>query len=179
MKLLKLLLHLIISKSYVGNNIRIQFKGSGLKQDKITYTHETVVNIYIVYELSSNLNYNYLGLENSFLGAVRLNKNDDIDRYIYSGYGIGFDGRGNFLFPSGGFGCNVIIFGVDMSSAVHVDNKKTDSLILSADLTQRLESTTLIAERKYSINFNASRKKFCLSLHHNGTNSYLKWYRNY
>ena len=33
-------------------------------------------------------------------------------------------------FPGGGFGQNVIIFGVDMSSSVHVDNKKKDILIL-------------------------------------------------
>ena len=29
-----------------------------------------------------------------------------------------------FLSPSGGFAQNIIIFGADMSSPVHVDNKK-------------------------------------------------------
>ena len=42
----------------------------------------------------------------------------------YSGYGIGFNKRGTFLFSTGGFGYNVIIFGIDMSSSVHFDNKK-------------------------------------------------------
>ena len=41
----------------------------------------------------------------------------------YFGYGIGFDRK--IKFPVGnGFGRNCIIFGVDMSSSVHVDNKK-------------------------------------------------------
>ena len=56
--------------------------------------------------------------------AVTLTKNTDIDKYRYSGYGIGFDIRSRFSFPSGGFGQNIIVFGVDMSSSVHIDNKK-------------------------------------------------------
>ena len=57
-------------------------------------------------------------------GAVTLTKNGDIDKYKYLGYGIGFDRKPTFLFPSGEFGQNVIIFEVDMSSSVHVDNNK-------------------------------------------------------
>ena len=37
-------------------------------------------------------------------------KNKDIDKYKYSGYGIGFDRRSGFSFPSGGFGQNVLMF---------------------------------------------------------------------
>ena len=53
-------------------------------------------------------------------GAVRLTKKADIDKYGFSGYGIGFDKRGSFSFPGDGFGINVIIFGVDMSFSIHV-----------------------------------------------------------
>ena len=49
-------------------------------------------------------------------GAVSLTKSADIDKYKYSGYGIGFDGHGFFWHPSSGTGRNVTIFGVDMSS---------------------------------------------------------------
>ena len=35
---------------YLGNKTRVEFKGSYLKQDKITYTHGKIVNIYTVYE---------------------------------------------------------------------------------------------------------------------------------
>ena len=55
-------------------------------------------------------------------GAVTLAKNADIDKYGYSGYEIGFDRRGSFSFPSGRFGQNVLIFGVNMSFSAHIDN---------------------------------------------------------
>ena len=38
-------------------------------------------------------------------------------------YSIGLDPCSKFLFKDGSFGKNVIIFGTDMSSSVHVDNK--------------------------------------------------------
>ena len=71
------------------------------------------------------------------------------------------------------FDKNVIIFTEDMSSSVHLDSKKKDILILGEVPTQALDDTTLTAEKSYSINFTEPRKKFCLSLHYNGANSYL------
>ena len=61
-------------------------------------------------------------LENCLFGSVKLTKNPDIDKYKYSVYGIGFDRRDEFSFGDG-FGQNVIIFGADMSSSVHANNK--------------------------------------------------------
>ena len=55
-------------------------------------------------------NNNYPTLENCLFGAVKLTKIADIDKCKYSGYGIGFGRRRTFSFPTGGFGCNVIIF---------------------------------------------------------------------
>ena len=40
------------SLGYLGPKIRVTFDGSCLKQDKTTYTHGKIVNIYIVYEIS-------------------------------------------------------------------------------------------------------------------------------
>ena len=111
-------------------------------------------------------------IKNCLFGAATLTKNADIEKYKYSGYGIGFDKRSNFSFPSGGFGQNVLIFGADMSTSKHIDNKKKDILVLGRGPTQGLEST-LTAEKMYSINFTVTKKKFCLSLHYNGTNTYL------
>ena len=71
-----------------------------------------------------------------------------------------------------GFGQNVIIFGVDMSSSAHINNKKKYILILGKVPTQGLEHA-LTAEKLYSINFTVTKKKFCLSLHYNGAISYL------
>ena len=60
-----------------------------------------------------------------------------------------------------------------MSSSVHIDNKGKDILILGKGSTKRLDSTTLTAEAKYPINFTQSGKRFILSLHYNGSNSFL------
>ena len=49
---------------------------------------------------------------------------------------------------------------------------KKDILVLGKGPTQGLEHT-LTAEKMYSINFTVTKKKFCLSLHYNGENSYL------
>ena len=59
-----------------------------------------------------------------------------------------------------------------MSFFAHVDNKKKEILILGKDPTQGLEQT-LTAGKMYWINFTVTKKKFCLSLHYNGANSYL------
>ena len=59
-----------------------------------------------------------------------------------------------------------------MSSSAHINNKKKDILVLGKGLKQGLEHT-LTAEKMYSINFTVTNKRICLSLHHNGANSYL------
>ena len=59
-----------------------------------------------------------------------------------------------------------------MSNSIHIDNKGKDILVLGRGPTQGLEST-LTAEKMYSSNFTVTKKKFCLSLHYNGGNSYL------
>ena len=80
-------------------------------------------------------------LKNGLFSAVTLTKNKDIDKYGYSGYGIGFDRRSGFLFPGSGFSQNVLIFGVDISSSARIDNKEKDILVLGKRPTQGLEHT--------------------------------------
>ena len=59
-----------------------------------------------------------------------------------------------------------------MSSSAHIGNKKKDILVLGKGPILGLEHT-VTAEKMYSINFTGTKKKFCLSLQYNGTNSYL------
>ena len=103
------------SLSYVGTKTRVKFVGSYLKQDQIAFTPKKVVKNYIFYEI--NLwdcgYFDYPTLENYLFGAVKLVKNVDIDKYKYSGYGIGFNRRGTFSVDNG-FRKNVTIFGVTM-----------------------------------------------------------------
>ena len=37
--------------NYYGNKTRVEFYGNCLKQDKIIFNHEKVVNIFVVYEI--------------------------------------------------------------------------------------------------------------------------------
>ena len=128
--------------SYNDTKIKVKFTGSCLKQPKFTFTHKKGVNIYIVYELgSSNSHDSDPTIKNCLFGAVTLTKNVDIEKYKNSGYCIGFDRRSNFSFTGGGFAQNVLIFGADMSTFIHIDNKKKDILVLERGPTQGLEST--------------------------------------
>ena len=64
-------------------------------------------------------------LEYSLFGDTKLTKNADLDKYKYIGYGTGFDANEFFsLFDGSDFGKNVIIFGANMSSLVHINDKK-------------------------------------------------------
>ena len=60
-------------------------------------------------------------------------------------------------------GKNIITFGVDLSSSVHVDNKNKDILVLGEGPTQRVDSTTLTAEAN-----------ILLTLHHQEKDLYYK-----
>ena len=146
--------------NYYDTKMRVKFNGSYLQQPKRSYSHGTIVNICIVYELSASSSHSDdPTLENCLFGVVTLTKNaDDIDKYGYSGYGIGFDRKSSFSFPGGGFGQNVLIFGVDMSFSAHIDNKKKDILILGKGPTQGLEHT-LTAEKMYLIKFVVTKKQ--------------------
>ena len=97
--------------------------------------------------------------------SVKLTKNADLDKYKYSVYGKRFDSRSEFSLPDGTMRKNVIIFGADMSSSVHIDNKGKHILVLGERPIQGLGDTTLTAEEKYPINFTQPRKRFVLSLH--------------
>ena len=97
-------------------------------------------------------------------GSIKLTKNADPDKHSYSGYGIGFDVCGYFSLPDCNAGKNVIIFGADMSSSVHIDNKGKHILILGKGTT---------AEIQYPIKFIRPSIKLCLSQYYNGSNGFL------
>ena len=103
LKVLNHLQHLIIvlvsiKLLWYQNKSKIYWKL--FKTTKNSYTHGKVVNIYIVYELGASSSHNNdPTLKNCLFGAVTLTKNSDIDKYGYSGYGIGFDRRSSLSFP--------------------------------------------------------------------------------
>ena len=148
--------------SYFGTKARLEFRGSCLKQDKSTFNHGKIVNIYIVYELDKTYVKTHPTLVNCLFGAVSITKNADIDKNKYSGYRIRFDRTGIYSLPDSSFGRNVVTFGVDMNSSVHVDNKGKRILILGKGPTQALGEHSLTAEKTYSVSFTDHGANFYL-----------------
>ena len=108
-----------------------------------------VINLYISYTLgpqSRDLNTDFT-LFNCLFGSIKLTKNADLDKYRYTGYGLGTDSCSEFLFTDGSYGKYVNIFGADMSSCVHVDNKGKNILILGEGPTQVLYGSTFTARQ--------------------------------
>ena len=105
----------------------------------------TIVNIYIVYDPT---------LKNCLFGAVTLTEKTDIDKFRCSGYRIRFNRRSGFSFQDSGFGQNVWIFGTDISSSTHIDNKKK-----CLGPTQGLQRT-LTAENFFSIDVTITKINF-------------------
>ena len=97
-------------KWYGNSNSCLVFKGICLKQKIAIYTSPNT--FFIVYELDSwsrDLNSEFT-LKDCLFGGIRLNKNADPDKYVYSRYGIEFDSRSEFSLPDGSTGKNAIIF---------------------------------------------------------------------
>ena len=112
---------------------------------------------------------------------MQITKNaTDNSKNDYKGYGICFDERSQFghTITEGGFthttnGRNVLIFGANMSFSVHATNRANNIYLMGEGLTQGIHDTTLYAEKNYCRNFTDPGKKFVLSLHYNGDDSYL------
>ena len=87
-----------LSLNYFVIKTRLEFKESCLKQDKISFNHGKIVNIYSVYKINKYFNIsNFPTQENCLFGAIKLTKHPDINQYKYSGYGIAFDRKGFFF----------------------------------------------------------------------------------
>ena len=149
------------SIDYYRSKARVKINKGCLKQlYKIIYDYERIVNIYIVYELgASGSNDSDPTLKTFLFSAFTSTKNADAEKYGCSGYVTGFDRKSSFSFPGGGFGQNVLIFGVDMSSSANIDNKKKDISVLGKGPTQGIEHV-LTAEKMYSVNFTVTNKNF-------------------
>ena len=80
-------------------------------------------------------------MNNCLLGSVKLSKTADLDKYKYSSYDIGFDSCAESSLTNGRVGKSV--FGANMNSSMHIDNKNKDILILREAPTQGLDGTVL------------------------------------
>ena len=145
--------------------------------------NKNVVNIHLVYKLDplASTRDKSFTIQNALFGAMQITKNaTDNDKNNYKGYGISFDERSEFshTITEGGHAHttdarNVLIFEADMSSTVHATIRANHIYLIGTGLTQGINDTTIYAEKKLYRNFTDFGKKFVLSLHYNGDNSYL------
>ena len=131
-----------------------------------------MVNIYIVYKLdplASTRDKSYT-IQNALFGAVQITKNATIcfDERSEFGHTITEGGHAHTTDAR-----NVLIFGADMSFSVHGTNRANHIYRMGTGLTQGINDTTIYAEKNFYRNFTDFGKKFVLSLHYNGDNSYL------
>ena len=145
--------------------------------------NKNVVNIYIVYKLDpiTSTRDTSFTIQNALFGAMQITKNaTNNSKNNYKGYGICFDEGSDFdhTITEGDFthttdARNVLIFGADMSFSAHATNKANHIYLMCEGLTQGINGTTIYAEKKFYRNFTDFGKKFMLSLHYNGDDSYL------
>ena len=157
----------------------VHLQGSHFQQNDVVVTNNNIViNIYIVYKLDpiSSTRDTTFTIQDALFGAMEITKTADTSKYKYKGYGICFDEGGSFSIGNINNGRNVLIFGVDESSVVHSNNKSNNIYVIYVmgdGIVQGINDTKLYAEKIYSQNFTQSSKKFILSLHYNGDDSYL------
>ena len=161
--------------------LRVRSNGCYFIQSKALKLNNTV-NIYIVYRLNpifSTRNTDYT-IQNALFGAIKITKNTDYSKNNYTGYCLCFDEGGTFTHTirEGNFdhttaARNVLTFGVDMSFSVNATNRANTIYVMGEALVQGINDTTIYAEKNFYRNFTDPGKKFVLSLHYNGDNSYL------
>ena len=165
-----------LSKLKIDDETYVYLQGSYFQQNNVIVTNnKIVINIYVVYKLdpiSSTRDTTFM-IQNASFGAMEITKNADTSKYKYKGYGICFDEGGSFSIGNINNGRNVLIFGVDESYVIHSNNKANNIYVMGDGIVQGINDTTLYAEKIYNQNITQPSKKFILSLHYNGDNSYL------
>ena len=164
--------------------MHVHLSGNHFQQNKVIIpNNNNSVNIYCIYKLdpiASSRDTSFT-IQNALFGAMQITKNaTDNSKINYKGYGICFDERSQFghtITEDGRAhitnGRNVLIFGVDMSFSVHATNRANNIYVMGDRVTQGIHDTTLYVEKNYWRNFTDPSKKFIISLHYNGDESYF------
>ena len=166
------------------NNLPNLKSGHHFQQNKVIVpNNNNAINIYCVYKLDpiASSRDNSFTIQNALSGAMQITKNaTDNSKSNYKGYGICFDERSQFghtITEDGRAhttnGRNVLIFGVDMSFSAHATNRANHIYLIGDGFTQDISDTTLYVEKDYWRNFTDPGKKFIISLHYNGDESYF------
>ena len=163
--------------------MHVSLSGNHFQQNKvITPNNNNMINICCVYKIDpiASSRDDIFTVQNALFSVMEITKNADTSKYNCKGYGICFDEGGTFghTIREGNFdhttnARNVLIFGIDMSFSVHATNRANNMYVMGGAFVQGINDTTMYAEKKFYRNFTDPGKKFVLSLHYNGDNSYL------
>ena len=161
----------------------VYLQGSHFQQDNVLtlnndhVINKNLINIYIVYKLdpiASSRDITFT-IQNALFGAMQITKNAGTSKYHYKGYSICFDESEQFThvrkkgnFNDTALARNVIIVGADMRFSKHTNNEANNIYVMGKDYVQKINDTTIYAEKMYNRNFTDPGKKFVLSLHYNG-----------
>ena len=163
--------------------MHVYLSGNHFQQNKVIIpNNKNAINICCVYKLDpiGSSRDTTFTIQNALFGAMQITKKADTNKYDYKGYGICFDEGGTFSHKITEDGCvnttmgrNTIIFGVDMSSSIHANNRANHIYVMGEGLIQGINDTTIHAEKNYWRNFTDPGKKYIITLHYNGDDSYL------
>ena len=108
-----------------------------------------IINAYIVYYLYDwpEVSFRNFTLKNYLFRATNIIKNNDKEKYVYSGYGTAYDAKGKWSFGND-YARNIVIFGVVNSSSSHADNPKNDLIILGNGPTFGINGRFDTSEKK-------------------------------
>ena len=160
--------------SYFYEKIYLNFTSDDtLKEYKLTYTHVSIVNLYVVYLLPNATYSRKVDILNDCLfGVFSLIKDDKIkiDKVKIHGCCVAF-GSKPYTHKDGKNARNLIIFGVDLID----EDKKYSSLVLDKG-SIKLNNTTIQAKDELKTNCIVPNERFVLSIHYNSDNS--SWFIN-
>ena len=161
----------------------VYLSGNHFQQNKVIIpNNDNVINIYFVYEIQpiASSRDTTFTIQNALFGAMQITKYVDNSKNNYKGYDICFDEISQFghtITEDGRAqrinGRNILIFGADISFSAHTTNRANNIYVMGDGLTQDIHDATLYVEKNYYRNFTDPGKRFIISLHYNGDNSYL------
>ena len=130
-----------------GCNMEIKFEKHPLAVEQNNYLTK-IANVYTVYDLATwpKISLQNFTLKNYLFGATNIVKHSDKDKWVYSGYGMAFDG-GDWWNFGNGTARNVIIFGGDNSSLPYIGNLKNNFLILGKGPTFGINGSFVSPEK--------------------------------
>ena len=134
----------------------LNFRKDVLAQEKVTYTHDHIVNLYTIYSMP------YITyksdpdtIDQRLFGAKDYNKKK------WSGYGVAF-GKQHYLHKDSGKNAdNLIILGADLSDSSDEETKKNNFFILGKGSVQ-INNTTIQAKSELKTNCTLPQNLFCL-----------------